>query len=49
MEKLLGIAVSVIVLLGMTSSSPGLIKNRVDFEVRIGSRILGDFVVTKNR
>lgn len=47
MKKLLGIAVSVIVLLGMTSSSPGLIKNRVDFEVRIGSRILGDFVVTK--
>lgn len=47
MKKFVGIAVSVIVIVGMTSSSPTLITNRVDFEVRIGSRTLGDFVVTK--
>ncbi|MFT4525948.1 MAG: hypothetical protein ACI85F_002106 [Bacteroidia bacterium] len=47
MKKIFGILVSAIVIIGMSSSSPSLIKNRVDFEVKIGGGVLGDFIVTK--
>ncbi|MFT4681429.1 MAG: hypothetical protein ACI9YU_001275 [Flavobacteriales bacterium] len=47
MKKIFGILVSAIVIIGMSSSSPSLIKNRVDFEVKIGGGVLGDFIVAK--
>lgn len=49
MKKFIGILTSVIVLIGLSASSPALIQKRVDFEVRIGSRVLGDFVVIKQQ